>query len=78
MIRNLYGNKMFIADLILTSIWALFFSRYCNSLLLLALMIPIRIALCFEMEHKSPWTLISATGFLIAYICADCFIKPFK
>ncbi|MBD5267948.1 MAG: hypothetical protein HDS41_07240 [Bacteroides sp.] len=30
------------------------------------------------MEHKSPWTLISATGFLIAYICADCFIKPFK
>lgn len=74
--RNLYGKKMFIADLILTSIWAFFFSCNCGPGLLL--MIPIRIALCFEMERKSPWTLVSAAGFLTAYICADCFSRPFE
>lgn len=73
--RNIYSKKMFIADLILVSVWALFFSRYCSPGLLL--LIPIRIALCFEMQRKSPWTLISAIGFLLAYSCVDDFSRPF-
>lgn len=77
MIRNIYSKKMFIIDLILVSVWALFFSRYCSPGLLL--LIPIRIALCFEMQRKSPWTLISAIGFLLAYSCvgnfSGCMVK---
>lgn len=74
--RNIYSKKMFIADLILVSIWALFFSRYCSQGLLL--LIPIRIALCFEMQRKSSWTLISAIGFLLAYSCVGNFSRPFE
>ena len=74
--RNIYSKKMFIADLILVSVWALFFSCYCSPGLLL--LIPIRIALCFEMQRKSPWTLISAIGFLLAYSCVDDFSRPFE
>lgn len=74
--KSIYGNKMFIADLILTSIWAFFFSRYCSTGLLL--LIPVRIALCFEMQRKSPWTLVSAIGFLISYASASHLSKPFE
>lgn len=28
--RNIYSKQMFIADLILVSVWALLFSRYCS------------------------------------------------
>lgn len=73
---NLYGKKMFIIDLILVSIWAFFFSRYSSTGLLL--LIPVRIALSFEMYRKSPWTLVSAIGFLMAYVCAENFSKPFE
>lgn len=74
--RNIYSKKLFIADLILVSVWALFFSRYCSPGLLL--LIPIRIALCFEMQRKSSWTLISAIGFMLAYSCVDNFTGPFE
>lgn len=76
MIKSIYGKKMFIADLIITSILALFFSRYCNPGLLL--LIPIRVALCFQMQRKSPWTLVSAIGFLISYASVTCLSKPFE
>lgn len=71
-----YGKKMFIIDLILVSIWSFFFSRYSSPGLML--LILIRIALCFEMHRKSPWTLVSAIGFMLAYICAENFSKPFE
>ena len=73
--RNLYGKKMFIVDLILVSIWAFFFGRYSSAGLML--LIPVRIALSFEMHRKSPWTLVSAIGFLLAYICSGNFTRPF-
>lgn len=66
---------MFIADLIIVSIWAFFYSRYCSTGLLL--LIPIRVALCFEMQRKSPWTLVSAVAFLIAYSAVSNFDRPF-
>ncbi len=74
--RYLYGNKMFIIDLILVSIWASFFSRYSSPGLML--LILIRIALSFEMHRKSPWILVSAVGFMLAYICVDNFSRPFE
>lgn len=74
--RNLYGRKMFVLDLMLVSVWALYFSRHCSPGLLLA--IPVRIALSFEMLRKSPWTLVSAIAFMIIYLCADCFSAPFE
>lgn len=72
----LYGKKVFIIDLILVSIWSFFFSR-CSSPGLM-LLVLIRVALCFEMDRKSPWTLVSAIGFMLAYICADNLSKPFE
>lgn len=66
MTTNLYGKKMFIADFIITTIWAMFMFRY--SLYGgygVFLYIPIRIALCFEMQRISPWTLYSALTFLL-------------
>ena len=73
--RSIYGKRMFVADLILVSIWAFFFSRYCSTGLLL--LIPIRVALCFEMQRKSPWTLVSAVAFLLAYSAVGNFDRPF-
>lgn len=66
MTTNLYGRKMFIADLIITTVWAIFMFRY--SLYGgygVFLYIPMRMALCFEMQRKSPWTLYSAFTFLL-------------
>lgn len=64
--QNFYGKKMFIADLIITTIWALF---TCHDALSGGygpfLYIFIRIALCFEMQRKSSWTLYSAFTFLL-------------
>lgn len=74
--KSIYGNRMFIADLILTSIWAFFFSRCCRTGLLL--LILVRIALCFEMQRKSPWTLVSSIGFLISYATVSYLSKPFE
>lgn len=74
--RNIYGKKMFIADLIVVSVWAFFFSRYCSPELLP--LIPIRIALSFEMNRKSPWTMVSATGFLLSYLSISYFTNPFE
>lgn len=73
---SIYGKKVFIADLILVSVWTFFFSRYCSPGLLL--LIPIRIALSFEMNGKSKWTLVSAIAFFIAYSAVNNFDRPFE
>ena len=72
MTRNLYGKKMFVADLIITSIWALFAFRLSLWNVWPALIyLAMRIALCFEMQRKSLWTLYSAIAFLL---CSSGFI----
>ena len=72
MTRNFYGTKMFVADLIITSIWALFALRLSLWNVWPALIyLAMRIALCFEMQRKSPWTLYSAIAFLL---CSSGFI----
>lgn len=74
--RSIYGEKMHIADLILVTLWGLFLSRNCTPGIWL--LIPVRIALSFEMFRKSPWTLVSAIGFLIGFSCTGCVYKPLE
>lgn len=72
MARSYYGKKMFVADLIITSIWALFTLRLSLWYVWPAMIyLAMRIALCFEMQSKSPWTLCSAVAFLL---CSNGFI----
>ncbi len=73
---SIYGNKMLAADLILVSLWGLFFCRYSTPGLLV--LVPVRIALSFEMYRKSPWTFVSAVGFLIAFSSSGCISKPLE
>lgn len=72
--RSIYGKKMFIADLILVSIWTFFYGLYSPAGILLVIIF--RMALCFEMHRRSPWSLISAIGFLIMYCCFDYTDSP--
>lgn len=82
MIQPVYSKKMFVADLIITSIWALFTLRYAMwgawpSLIYILM----RIVLCFEMRRKSPWVLYSAIAFALCYfgyIWSDVAIYPFR
>lgn len=59
MTRSFYGNKMFIADLIIVTIWA-----FCNLRLSLwngwpiLIYVTMRMTLCFQMELKSPFNRI--------------------
>lgn len=73
---NIYGAKMLVVDLILVSIWAILFSRCVSPGILL--LIPIRGALSFEMHRMSPWTLVSAIGFMMAYLCCGHWTYPFE
>lgn len=74
--HNFYGRAAFVIDLTLVSIWAFFFSRYCGAGLLI--LVPVRIALSFEMRRRSAWSLVSAVGFLTAYSSTLRFIRPFE
>lgn len=74
--RNIYGAKMLVVDLILVSVWAILFSRCVSPGILL--LIPIRVALSFEMHRMSPWTLVSAIGFMMAYLCCGHWTYPFE
>lgn len=79
---NFYGRKIFVADLIVTSVWALFAIRY--SLLgdwPIVLYVVMRISLCFEMKLSSPWVRYSAILFFIFcsnYVWSASAIYPFK
>lgn len=73
---------MFVADLTITTLWALFTIRYSLwgawPVLIYILM---RIALCFEMQKKSRWVLYSAIAFTLCYLgymWSDGAIYPFK
>lgn len=66
--RNIYSKKMFVADLVVTSVWALFTLRYSLWGAWPALFyILMRVALCFEMRRRSPWTLVSGLAFILCY-----------
>lgn len=66
--RNLYGKKMFLADLLIVSLWALFAWHQLGYGLIITSCIVMRIALCFELKHKSRWAFSSALLFGILFI----------
>lgn len=67
--NNFYKKYIFIPDLMLVSVWAIFAARYSlDASICVIAIILLRIALCFQMRDHSKWTLFSACSFLFAYI----------
>lgn len=77
--RNLYGNRMFVADLILTSLWAIFAAEYLVGTWEVLFILPLmRIALAFQMRSRSPWSLVSAVAFGCYYAGVDDIARPIE
>lgn len=81
--QNLYGKKMFIADLLIVSIWALFVWHFAWGLIMTSVIIGLRIALCFMLYRKSRCAFFNAVLFAIMYIgmvfnmpCDDIVYEP--
>ena len=66
--RSFYGKKMFVADLLIVSIWALFGWHFGGCRIIMLSLLFMRLALCFEMYRKSRWALSSAVLFAIAFV----------
>lgn len=66
--RSLYGKKMFVADLLIVSIWALFGWHFGGSRTIMLCFLLMRLALCFELYRKSRWTFSGAVFFAIAFV----------
>ncbi len=69
--RNLYGKKMFVADLLIVSIWALFGWHFGGSRIIMPCLLLMRLALCFEMYRKSRWAFSGAVLFAIAFVAGS-------
>lgn len=79
----LYGKKMFVADLIIVSLWALFAWHFAWGRIITPIMIGLRLALCFMLYRKSRWTCFNAMLFTAMYIgmafnmpCDDIVYRP--
>lgn len=66
--RNLYGRKLFIADLLIVSLWALFGWHTLGYGFVITSYIVMRVALCFELRYKSRWTFSGALLFGMLFI----------
>lgn len=66
--RTLFGNKMFIADLLIVSLWALFAWHFAWGGIVTPTMIVLRIALSFMIYRKSRWAFCNALLFAAMYI----------
>ncbi len=77
--RSLYNNSMFVADLVLTSLWAIFAVKYLVGTWEVLLLLPLmRIALAFQMHSRSPWSLVSAVAFGCYYASVDDIARPIE
>ena len=59
---------MFIADLIIVSLWALFVWHFAWGRIMAPVMIGLRLALCFMLYRRSRWTFFNAMLFMAMYI----------
>lgn len=66
--RTLYGKKMFVADLLLVSVWALMAWHFCIGRIVVPLMILMRLSVAFELYRKSRWAFNGAVMFALAYV----------
>lgn len=81
--RKIYGKRMFVADLIIVSLWALFAWHFAWGRIITPVMIGLRLALCFMLYRKSRWTFFCAVLFTAVYIglafnlpCDDIAYRP--
>lgn len=81
--RSLYGKKMFIADLLVVSLWALFTWHFTWGSIMTPVIIGLRLALCFMLYRKSRWTFFNAALFAGVYVgmifnmpCDDIAYEP--
>ena len=81
--RHLYGKKMFIADLLIVNLWALFVWHFAWGRIMAPAMIGLRLALCFMQYRRSRWTFFNAVLFTVMYIvlafnmpCDGIVIRP--
>lgn len=70
--RSLYGKKMFIADLLVVSLWALFTWHFTWDRIMTPVMIGLRLALCFMLYRKSRWSFFNAALFVGMYVGMAC------
>lgn len=66
--RSLYGKKMFVADLLLVSVWALMAWHFCIGRIVVPLMVLMRLSVAFELYRKSRWAFNGAVMFALAYV----------
>lgn len=66
--RNLYGKMMFIADLLIVSLWALFAWHFTWGRIVTPVMIVLRITLSFMMYRKSRWAFFNAVIYATMFI----------
>ena len=66
--RSIYGKRMFVADLLIISIWTLFAWHFCWSNFTMLVLVLMRISISFELYRKSRWASLSALTFAFAYI----------
>lgn len=81
--HNLYGKKMFIADIFIVSLWALFVWHFAWGRIMAPAMIGLRLVLCFMLYRGSRWTFFNAVLFSAMYIglalnmpCDDIAYRP--
>lgn len=67
--KGLYGKKMFFADLLIVSLWALFSWHVAGCSLVMIAYVLLRLALCFELYRKSHWAFGTAILFALLFIC---------
>ena len=66
--KSLYGKKMFIADLLIVSLWSLFVWHFAWGRIMAPAMIGLRLALCFILHRRSRWSFFNAVLFTAMYI----------
>lgn len=66
--RSLYGSRMFIADLLAVSLWALFAWHTLDYGFVVTCYIVMRIALSFEFRHKSRWAFSGGLLFAMLFV----------
>lgn len=65
---NLYRKKMFIADLLIVSLWALFAWHFAWGRVMTPTMVMLRLALSFMMYRRSRWALPNAVLYAAMYM----------
>lgn len=66
--KSIFGKKMFIADLIIVSLWALFAWHEVGCGFIMSALMVMRVSLSFELFRKSRWASLTAWMFAVAYI----------